>query len=82
MKKICENTADWSGKTKHTRDRQRETVREKVVVSGAPRMQSHEGRPRRSTFSLKLSIGFFLSFDNIDNKVKNLVKIDLSDKIR
>ena len=24
----------------------------------------------------------FLSFDNIDNKVKNLVKIDLSDKIR
>lgn len=51
MKKICENTADWSGKTKHTRDRQRETVREKVVVSGAPRMQSHEGRPRRSTFS-------------------------------
>ena len=31
---------------------------------------------------LKLSIGFFLSFDNIDNKVKNLVKIDLSDKIR
>ena len=25
---------------------------------------------------------FFLSFDNIDNKVKNLVKIDLSDKIR
>ena len=23
-----------------------------------------------------------LSFDNIDNKVKNLVKIDLSDKIR
>ena len=31
---------------------------------------------------LKLSIGFFLSFDNIDNKVKHLVKIDLSDKIR
>ena len=25
---------------------------------------------------------FFLSFDDIDNKVKNLVKIDLSDKIR
>ena len=25
---------------------------------------------------------FFLSLDNIDNKVKNLVKIDLSDKIR
>ena len=33
-------------------------------------------------YTLKLSIGFFLSFDNIDNKVKNLVKIDLSDKIR
>ena len=31
---------------------------------------------------LKLSIGFFLSFDNIDKKEKNLVKIDLSDKIR
>ena len=33
-------------------------------------------------YCLKLSIGFFLSFDNIDKKVKNLVKIDLSDKIR
>ena len=33
-------------------------------------------------YPVKLSIGFFLSFDNIDNKVKNLVKIDLSDKIR
>ena len=33
-------------------------------------------------YRLKLSIGFFLSFDNIDDKVKNLVKIDLSDKIR
>ena len=31
---------------------------------------------------VKLSIGFFLSFDNIDNKVKNQVKIDLSNKIR
>ena len=30
-------------------------------------------------WTVKLSIEFFLSFDNIDNRVKNLVKIDLSD---
>ena len=48
---------------------------------------SHQGDviPNITSFdgaAVKLSIGFFLSFDNIDNKVKNLVKIDLSDKIR
>ena len=31
-------------------------------------------------YSKALNRIFFWSFDNIDNKVKNLVKIDLSDK--
>ena len=35
-----------------------------------------------TTLNIKALNQIFLSFDNIDNKVKNLVKIDLSDKIR
>ena len=48
---------------------------------GTKCVPSVPGDPRQ-TQDIKLSIGFFLSFDNIDKKEKNLVKIDLSDKIR
>ena len=43
---------------------------------------THSGQDGKKFLSSSSQSDFFLSFDNIDNKVKNLVKIDLSDKIR
>ena len=58
--------------------------KDQPLSTHADRMDTSDLQAEKSFtgINIKALNRIFLSFDNIDNKVKNLVKIDLSDKIR